>query len=330
VRSDRATQKREVGIRRAARRLVAEFRNRERIMKILIAFDGSIFANVAVDDLRLAGMPQLAEALIVAVVEPDRYAADSFGPVEAVSREWTDRIDAAERSAETIANRLLGYFPRWDVKLETPSGHAAQIILDRASNWPADLIVVGTHGRSGLGRLVLGSVSLKVLREARCSVRVARSSPHFSQGPIRILLGDDGSAEAAAAVKRVCDRSWPADTEVRVLAAPQMPLDVQNFPLSPHSPQASEALAQARYEEEQRLRTVTDESVKRLEAVGLQASAVIRLGSPGDILLEESRSWPADVVFVGARGLGRINRLLLGSVSEALVKQAPCTVEVVR
>jgi len=57
---------------------------------------------------------------------------------------------------------------------------------------------------------------------------------------------------------------------------------------------------------------------------------VVEEGDPKDVLLEEARNWNADAIFVGARGLGRVDRFLLGSVSSATVAHAPCTVEVVR
>jgi len=301
-------------------------------MKILIAYDGSVFADIAVDGLQSAGLPQHAEALIVTVVEPDRFSAETFGPVEPGSREWTKRIEAATHAAETIANRVQNYFPRWDVMVETPSGNASEIILDRAETWPADLIVVGTHGRSGIGRLLLGSVSFKIVREAKCSVRVGRPGVRRAEEPIRILVGNDGSPEAAVAVAAVSKRTWPENTEVRVSAVIQalMPAAVANFSLTSPSLLATETLLETERDERTRLDAVVDESAKRLQDAGLRVSSFVEEGSPGDVLLREARDWHPDMVFVGACGLGRVERILLGSVSEALVAHAPCTVEVVR
>jgi nucleotide-binding universal stress UspA family protein len=301
-------------------------------MKILIAYDGSSFADIAVDSLQSAGLPQHAEALIVTAVEPDRYATQSFGPVEAVSREWTKRIEEATHCAETISLRIQSYFPRWNVQLETPSGHAPDVILDRASTWPADLIVIGTHGRSGLVRAVLGSVSFKVVREAPCSVRVARASERRPAEPIRILIGNDGSPEAEAAVCAVCSRSWPAGAMARIIAVPQTlaPVDAPNFALAAQSLLASETFLKTDRAERHRLSVVIDESAKKLQDAGLDVSSVVEDGNPSQVLLQECRHWHPDTVFVGACGLGRVERLLLGSVSESLVTHAPCSVEVVR
>src|SRR5262252_2224397 len=95
-------------------------------------------------------------------------------------------------------------------------GNPADAILEKARTWVADLIVVGTHGRSALGRALLGSVSLKLIREAPCSVRVARLSLH--DGPVRLLVGTDGSPEAETAIEQVNRRLWPTSAEVHVVA----------------------------------------------------------------------------------------------------------------
>jgi nucleotide-binding universal stress UspA family protein len=301
-------------------------------MKILIAYDGSTFADVAVDGLQSAGLPEKAEALIVSVVEPDRYVMDAFGSFETVSRDWTKRIEAATQSAESLANRLQNYFPAWDVRVETPSGHPAALILDRAEIWPADLIVMGTHGRSGIGRVVLGSVSFKVVRHAPCSVRIGRASVRQPGEAIRILIGDDGSPEAQAAVNAVCRRSWPAGAQVRVVTAPPTlaPVDPKSYALAAHSVMASEAFLKTDREERHRSEDMLESAAKQLENAGLHVTPIVEDGNPIDVLLHECKTWHPESIFLGACGLGRVERLLLGSISEALVTRGPCTVEVVR
>jgi len=76
-----------------------------------------------------------------------------------------------------------------------------------ADDWRADLIVVGSHGRSALTRLVLGRVSQQVATESRCSVRVARHVTARGHTPMRIVIGVDGSRGAEAAVDAVALRA---------------------------------------------------------------------------------------------------------------------------
>jgi nucleotide-binding universal stress UspA family protein len=206
------------------------------------------------------------------------------------------------------------------------------MILDRADTWPADLIVIGTHGRSGLSRVVLGSISLRVIREARCSVRVGRASERKPEEPLRIVIGNDGSAQAAAAIDAVSRRIWPAGAEVRIIGVPQTlaPVDAASFALASHSLLAAETFLETDREERHRFGLVIDRSAKKLEDAGLTVSTLVEDGSPAQVIMRESRDWRADAIFVGANGIGRIERLLLGSVAESLVTHAPCTVEVVR
>jgi nucleotide-binding universal stress UspA family protein len=78
------------------------------------------------------------------------------------------------------------------------------------------------------------------------------------------------------------------------------------------------------------LTDASEQATERLRRAGLVVSSVIEEGDPKESLVEAARTWNADTIFVGARGLGRVERLLLGSVSSATVAHAPCTVEVVR
>src|SRR5215471_4192426 len=176
-------------------------------MRILVAYDGSDHADIAIDDLRWAGLPEKAEAIVLSAVEwPTSQALRSWGMVETdFSPEWIERIGSAQRVVGDGSDRIQKLFPQWKIEQEPSAGNPADAILEKARTWPADLIVVGTHGRSTLGRVLLGSVSLRLIREAPCSVRVARSSVH--DGPIRLLIGTDGSPEADTAVEEVRRRS---------------------------------------------------------------------------------------------------------------------------
>jgi nucleotide-binding universal stress UspA family protein len=67
-----------------------------------------------------------------------------------------------------------------------------------------------------------------------------------------------------------------------------------------------------------------------MKAAGLNVSSVVEEGDPREALVRQAQTWNADTIFVGARGLGRVERFLLGSVSSATVSHAPCSVEIVR
>jgi nucleotide-binding universal stress UspA family protein len=299
---------------------------REAFMKVLIGYDGSTHADAAIDDLERAGLPENVDATILSAIEwPMTEALRHWGTTETdFSPEWMERITAARELAERGADRLRNLFPRWNVRIEPSGGNPAESILNMAKTWPADLIVIGTHGRSALARVMLGSVSLKVMREAVCSVRVGRLNHH--EGPTRLLIGMDGSEEAETALNAVCGRSWPEGSEARIVGVHEILIPINSERIA-----IGERIYEQTNEDEfLRIKHAAKEAADKVRAAGLTATGIVEEGDPKGILVRDARDWQADTIFVGARGLGRIEGLLLGSVSSATVAHAPCTVEVVR
>lgn len=146
---------------------------------------------------------------------------------------------------------------------------------------------------------------------------------------MRILLATDGSPCSEAAVDEVASRPWPSNSEVRIVSAFQVPL-------SP-TPEAW-AIQPEYYEEMERVvrelaRKVVDVASARLKKSLGQAVNVtdqVLQGSPQSAILEEAERWKADLIVVGSHGYGTWHRLVLGSVSQAVVLHAKCSVEVVR
>jgi len=295
-------------------------------MKVLVAYDGSSYADIAIDDLRWAGLPAVAEALVLSVVEWPLQAPRSWGMVDTgFAEDLEHHIKAAERLAEQGCLGLQRYFPEWKLQAAvSPAGHASTAILDKAHEWEADLIVAGTHGRSALARVVLGSVSLKLVQQAHCSVRIAR--PHRVDGSIRILIGDDGSSEAEAALAEVCRRNWAKGTEVRVAAVHELLVrtNVEGLALDPN------LYDRINEDEHFRLKQIVKEAAGKCDLSGMRAMGIVGEGDPKEVLVREARNWNASAIFVGARGMSRVERVLLGSVSSSAVAHAPCSVEVVR
>jgi nucleotide-binding universal stress UspA family protein/predicted transcriptional regulator len=294
-------------------------------MKIVIGYDGSEYADAALDDLRRAGLPRDAESLIVSVAEGVIPPPDS----EVIEKSLTSRrvtsavaqashaLTQAQECARLGGERVKSLFPDWEVRTEYLTGAPADALMWRAADW-ADLIVVGSHGRSAFGRLFLGSVSRKVVTEARCSVRVAR--PPIGKGgkddqSARIIIGLDGSSCARAAVEAVAARAWPAGAEARVVTA------TKPFHMYGETPAMQES----------RVRGFQDAAMAELSEAGLATSSKMIEGDPKSTLIGEANAWGADCIFVGSRGLsGALQRFFLGSVSTGVVTGASCSVEVVR
>jgi nucleotide-binding universal stress UspA family protein len=146
-------------------------------MKVLLATDGSDCSRTAVEEVARRPWPQGTRIEVVAVVDVAYRGAPQFGPI---SPEYFDSLeqalettaDAALRAAEdTLAPlRAAGV----EVTTKRLIGPPAMALLDEAERDGTDLIVVGSHGRNALGRLLLGSVSHAVVVHAHCSVEVVR------------------------------------------------------------------------------------------------------------------------------------------------------------
>jgi len=285
-------------------------------MKILVAYDGSECADAALDDLRMAGLPSDAKIKVLSVLENWLPPPSGLEIIEHIDRDQ-EYLALARRGG----TRLVSMEPGWDVKSESGAGSPATVIIEKADEWGADLIVVGSHGHTALGRFFFGSVSQKVLSEARRSVRVARGRIEEPDTPVRLIVGFDGSKGAEAAIEAVAARKWPAGSEARIVNATWMTPQ-----LSSHQMVGSIITWIA--EEKARIKKMIDEVADKLRAAALKTEAVVKEEDPKRLLIAEAESWGADCIFVGARGMGRIERFLLGSVSSAVAARAHCSVEV--
>jgi nucleotide-binding universal stress UspA family protein len=285
-------------------------------MKILVAYDGSECADAALDDLRMAGLPSDAKIKVLSVVENWLPPPSGLEIIEHIDRDQ-EYLALARRGG----TRLVSMEPGWDVKSESGAGAPATVIIEKAEEWDADLIVVGSHGHTALGRFFFGSVSQKVLSEARRSVRVARGRIEEPDTPVRLIVGFDGSKGAEAAVEAVAARKWPAGSEARIVNATW---ETPQFT----SHQMAGSIITWVAEEKARIKKMIDDAADKLRAAALKTEAVVKEEDPKRLLIVEAESWGADCIFVGARGMGRIERFLLGSVSSAVAARAHCSVEV--
>jgi len=312
------------------------------IMKLLIAYDGSRCAEAALDDLTHAGLPVKGEAKVLSVAEvwlppppPSsleivELAVTAKGPL-GLERKYmagSEAVKDAHRLAAKSAARFRANFPAWTVKHEAVWGSPNWEIFSQARAWNADLIVVGSHGRTALGRFFLGSISQWLLNEARCSVRVARGKIDEPDFPVRLIVGLDGSRNADAAVEQVAARNWPEKSEVRVVVVdqPLEPTVVGEF-----IPAITHSVAESNAEESENSRKLAEDAVQKLRAKGLRAEALVKIGDPKHELVKFAEDWRADCIFLGATGLtSRIEKFLLGSVAGAVAARAHCSVEIVR
>jgi nucleotide-binding universal stress UspA family protein len=144
---------------------------------------------------------------------------------------------------------------------------------------------------------------------------------------MKILLATDGSSCSELAVDEVARRPWPEDSQIRIISVVEPHAQLTAEPYIPIPQQAEADKAARRYAE-----AAVERASRSLSEAGhqLQVSTDILNGSPKRVLVEETEKWGADLIVVGSHGYRSWERMLLGSVSQAVAMHAECSVEIVR
>ena len=221
----------------------------------------------------------------------------------------------------------------WNVRTEVREGSPRRSINAFATEWGADLVMVGSHERSQLARLCLGSTAQSVMRHAPCSVEIVRpcheNSGSEADGGLKILAATDGSEFSAAAVRSVVGRPWPAGSKLKVISVPEFILVKDASYLETHKVREFGDLGAASIEDAERCIAAAREIVS-----GSPLTVSTQLpeyeGRPYEVILHEADAWHADLIVVGSHGRSGFDRVVMGSVSEAVALHAKCSVEIVR
>jgi nucleotide-binding universal stress UspA family protein len=290
-------------------------------MKVMIAYDGSRYADAAIEDLRRAGLPPTTEALVVSVVteatlKPAVSEFDLFSLASRRAEAVLSRVESARRRAvkqnkdlaAKATKRLCRLFPDWRVESEVLHGAAAAELLAEAAEWKPDLIVVGSHGRSALGRFFLGSVSKRIAEEAECSVRVVRGeNVKTGDEPAEIIAVARDSNEAERIIETIGARFRSCETNMRLIAAgDDVPLRFVS------SAYAAAASSNSRF-------------AASIGARGIRLSVEVKTGDLKTVLLETAKYRRSDSIFIAEGDDPESEEAVRG-----LIANAPCTVEIVR
>lgn len=147
-------------------------------MKVLLAVDGSPLSDAAVEAVAQRPWPAGSEVKVLTAIEPfTPYLTEMW----ATSNEFWEEMDkASKEQANTAITSALERLQRatdqtLTISTDIVKGNAKHAILEEAEKWGADLIVVGSHGYTGLKRMLLGSVSQAIASHAHCSVEIVRA-----------------------------------------------------------------------------------------------------------------------------------------------------------
>jgi len=298
------------------------------MMKILLAIDGSESARVAVDLLISFPFPRDSEVIGLTVIEADIFGEEG---VEQLGDAQQAELRTAEKSIWDEQERLLKdellrlREAGWAGSDELRAGHPAEVIIQVAEKFAIDLIIVGSHGRTGIRRFLLGSVSDYVLEHAPCSVLIVKKPaahdlepvavvketvPMESECPLRLLLTYDDSQSARKAVE-LC-ASLPLDKRTEVIALTVLPLvavyrqDIRQR-LSGIWQQQKKAALTA-------LEQVSDELHRTIPRVSVQLKESADVSQE---ILDVAEETNCDLIVLGHKGKGAVVRFLLGSVKSS-------------
>lgn len=305
-------------------------------MKILIAYDGSGYSHNILHDLLHAGLPDKADVVMISVSEvwlsPKRVQT-SYGTL--IDK---DTVEYFQKHSEQMARNLAktkeilveakgeleGYFPKWNIDTESTAGSPAQAILQKAAEIVPNLIVVGSRGLSSDRGSGLGSVSQQVLSDSHFPVRIVRRSPGTDAKGLKISICFDNSSCSLEAVKTAASRNWQGKAEFSLLVVTDQLVALIPGRVLRVIPGIPEGQMKG---EEKSVEFLTENALRILENAGFTTSVHIYSGNPRIMLVDKSKEWKADTIFIG-RNSRRSHSL--GCVASAVAARSSCSVEVIQ
>lgn len=255
---------------------------------------------------------QSARLDLLEVVETASHVGASRAPrLDAVPRE-------TRKSLERDLRRVLVSRRASDLKVEIfmRKGNVVQEILAHARERRPDLVVIGSHGQSGVQRLVLGSVSEKVLRLATCPVLTVRRGVRLvrrNQSPFKtILCATDFSAAATEAVAYAQRLAEESDAKLILMSAFEWPFDESA---------RSGPLAELRKSTEVRVREALGRLLPRSSSGNRRGQVVVSMGKASAAIVKLARARSVDLIVMGVSGRGAVDAAVLGSTSHHVIRE---------
>jgi nucleotide-binding universal stress UspA family protein len=304
--------------------------SRPKIDRILCPVDFSDFSGPALEHaVRLAKWFDARVEVIhvvpcLAYVMPvGGYLPYSLAPAEVVRLE---REHAAHSIGDLVAPLLGEGVP---IETRVLEGEPWRVILEEAEDRVADLLVMGTHGRSGFEVLLLGSVTEKVLRRAPCPVlTVGNVSPQTRTGPLfrSVLCAADLTPASEHTLDVAISVAAENDARITLLhVVDSLPGDIGTRPhlgVPEIGPLRHELLAEARAQ--------LHKAVPRAARSFCEVSERVETGVAWSGILRVAARMDADLIVMGAHTRGALGRTLFGSTANQVVRRANCPVLVVR
>jgi len=289
-------------------------------MKVLLASDGSDHSEAALDETLHSAWPSNTSFQVLSVVDT------SFSPPPTVHRMLTAAQSVVDLSIERLKEKLP---PETNVIGTVAQGSPKAEILECAERWPADLLIVGLRGLRGIKKVLLGSVSHALVVSATCSVRIVRCSPSAKEDTTRLFLAIDDSPYSDHVVERISSRPWKNGTTIMCVTAIPTLAEYMAEAQDTREIQALEEFRNKQVSDaEEHLKRVCGVLKKNLPQA--ETNCRILSGDPREVVVGAAKEWQAELIVSGCKGKGWVDRMLIGSVSEAIAERAECSVEVIK
>jgi nucleotide-binding universal stress UspA family protein len=297
-------------------------------MRILCAVDGSECSQRGVQVLEALASREPESVTLLHVVDPSALRAGRGGNPVAEKRALAAMEKAGGillREAERSARVALGQAatgPHTIFHRTLAHGPLAQTIVRQARRVRADLILIGSRGLSDIQGFLLGSISRQVASITRCSVLVVKQPiPQLR----RVTLAVDDSKHSRAAARFLRSRILPESATTTIFSSAERPVtDLAVRYLS--KAQVSELERPVLERATKLVATMRDEFLKE----GFAVDTDVQMDHVIDTIVKHVEADHADLLVIGSRDLTKSERLHLGSVSESLLRHAPCSVLIVR
>jgi nucleotide-binding universal stress UspA family protein len=196
-------------------------------------------------------------------------------------------------------------------------GEPPRVLVETAQANHSDLIALGTYGRKGLKRLLMGSVTSQVILNSPCDVLVVKKPCSKCSGSYHSLLVPfDGSQSSKKALTRACELSKVDGAEVSVLYVIPRYEEMMDF-------FKTETIKKSLFQEAEKI----VEGAKRLAAaLAVQIKAVVQEGHSGDKIVEIADTMKHDLIVVGTYGWSGMNKAIMGSTAERVIAYASCPI----
>jgi nucleotide-binding universal stress UspA family protein len=278
--------------------------------KILIAIDGSLTSMHALSESFKLAENEKSWMTAVSVIPP--YLGDldttAVGNVmAAIRRPYEDALTEARKMADEA--RVL-------LRTACEEGDPHERIVDLADAENFDLIVMGRRGHNRLEKALVGSVTARVIGYSHKDVLVVPKDA--SIGWKKILIATDGSKFSEAAAERAIDFAKAYGGELTIVSVVDVPAEFYG-----EAPEAWDNLVT-------QAKGFVDKTALQAEASGVRAQAVVKETETWKAIVELAEKQKADTIVMGSHGRTGLKRLLMGSVTEKVIGNAPCPVLVVK